>query len=188
MKKYLISCVFFAVLLGGCATSPPASSTFTNASPLVPVVHQKSGFSFPVRVAGFQRGKTRQYDTVGEDVSVGYGNDVTNVYATVFVYPTHGRTLDVEFAARQAEVKQVNANAQLVAASKVKVTPKQIEALFAIYSFVGNMGETSQPLGSELVVAQSGEHFVEYRFTYPIAAQPAAIKEIGDFEREFVWP
>jgi hypothetical protein len=188
LQRYLVIIFLCYAILAGYKTVPAYSGTFTQLSPQAPLVHQSSGFSFPAQIGSFQREEATQYDRAGEDISVGYNNYTVPIVATVYVYPTNARSLATEFAARQAEVSQYHPATQLLGTSDVTVTPKHIAALSASYSFEDIFAGTSQLLLSELLVAQSGKRFVEYRFTYPASARAAALSEIARFEREFVWP
>jgi hypothetical protein len=164
------------------------SDVFTQSTPQAPLIHQKSRFVFPIQVGSFRRERPTQYDQAGEDISVGYNNYSIPIAVTVYVYPAHARSLTAEFTSRQAEILHAHPGAQLVVTSNVTITPAKITALSASYTFEDRFAGAIQPLRSELLVAQSGERFVEYRVTYPVSMLTSAQNEIAEFEREFAWP
>jgi hypothetical protein len=187
MRLILIT-VCSAAFAAGSQGSPAAAGAFTQATPSAPLVHSSSGFSFPSQIGSFQRERATQYDSAGEDISVGYNNPAIPIAATVYVYPARARPLAEEFASRQAEVMHGHIGAQLLSTATAAVTPRQSSALAAAYTFRGLFAGKTQLLRSELLVAQQGERFVEYRFTYPDTEQTSARTEVDSFERTFSWP
>ena len=175
-------------LLAGCGTAQKKGPTFTQASEEAPLVHALSGFAFPERIGAFRRGPVLRYNNAGDDVSVGYDEDSAEIVATLYVYPTHGRTLEAEFAARQHEVSQAHPDAQLISSGNVAVTPKRISAPSASYTFAVEVAGGEQQLRSELLVAQAGNWFVEYRISYPAENQASAAAKIKTLLQKFAWP
>ncbi len=182
--------LFGIALLTNCVAGPVVPDAFTQSSPEAPLVHRASNFSFPSEVACFRRAKVGQNDASGKDVYVTYTTDERcgAVTLTVYVYPANSTSLAAEFAARQNEITQWHDGAQPLSTKTIEVTPRNIAALASSYAYEGMRGETSLSLLSDLVVAQGGSNFVEYRFTYPSSAEKLAYAEIRAFERQFVWP
>ena len=187
-----------ALIIGCCLSSvghgetpslalPQVAPVFRNNLPHDALQHVKSGFVFPAQIGNFKREKTHQFDELGEDISVGYNNLVYGVVATIYVYPAHGSLAD-EFKARQAEIASHHQNIDLLLTSKRKITPKALDALTASYRFDEDFLGKTQGVRSELVVAQIGTRFVEYRFSYPVATQANASVDVINFESTFAWP
>jgi hypothetical protein len=166
---------------------PQLAPVFRHIQPHDALQHVKSGFVFPTQIGNFKREKSTQFDDLGEDISVGYNNLIYGVVATIYVYPAHGALTD-EFKARQAEITSHHQNIELLSTSKRKVTPKAVDAFTASYHFNENFMGKTQGVRSELVVAQIGNRFVEYRFSYPVATQTNASVDVINFEATFAWP
>ncbi len=190
LNRKILTIVLATVALRACTTVPPASRAFTQRSADGALLHSRSGFVFPTKVRGFQRERPVQYDQAGEDVSVGYNLVKQNcaVAATVYVYPKRGASLAGEFANRQKEVARAHAGAQLLNTSSVVVTPDRVPAMAASYAYVDVFGGVSRLLRSELLVAEAGARFVEYRFTYPAALEQACHSEVDAFAQTYAWP
>lgn len=165
---------------------PPSFSA--GSSHISPWVHRDSGFSFPASVAGFVRGTPNQYDTAGQDVSVGYDYFKPRIVATFYVYPTEGKTQGEEFLRRQREVTTMYPAAQLVSTGTAKVTPKELPAMIATYAIPKMFEQDNQPMRSLLLVGQRGDRFIEYRISFPVSGGEAATKAAQDFLAEFAWP
>ncbi|HEX8372591.1 MAG TPA: hypothetical protein VF585_07415 [Chthoniobacterales bacterium] len=172
-----------SLLLAACQTGPTA---FVAGSTPDQLIHRASGFSFPPHVGAFARVDATQYDTTGQDVSVGYNSGVL-IAATVYVYPAGGRSLETEFASRRAEILASHSGASAIGQRTITVTPRRISARVASFSYAGIFARTRQQLGSELVLALHGDKFVKYRFTYPASHADRASAEINQFTRSFSW-
>ena len=188
LKSARLLAVLGLALLAGYAAAQDKKPAFTQASEDAPMVHVLSGFSFPARIGSFQRDSSFVYNEAGDDVSVGYHENAARIVATLYVYPTHGSTLAKELAMRENEVSQVHPDAQLISSGNVAVTPKQNKALFASFTFVADFAGTQQKLLSDLVVAQMGDWFVEYRMSYPAESGDMAQPKLKLLLQTFAWP
>ena len=175
-------------VLAGYATAQEKGSAFTQASEDAPIVHVLSSFSFPAQIGGFRRGEPTQFNEAGDDVSMAYYEDAALIVVTLYVYPTHGSTLADEFIARKNEVSHVHPDAELISSATVAVTPKHVKASSASYAFAGEFAGKERKLRSELLVAQSGKWFVEYRISYPAENQAIAAPKIKKLLQTFAWP
>ncbi len=175
-----------ALLAGGAAAEN--GKVFSQATPDAPMVHAASGFSFPARIGAFERGQVIQYTQEGDDVSVGYDEAQSGIVATLYVYPTRGRSLGEEFSGRQREVNGSYPTVDLVSTGKAQVTPRHQPAMQAIYLLVAELGGKPRKLRSELLVAQAGKWFVEYRISYPAENQAAAQPKVNQLKQAFAWP
>ena len=190
IKGYYLAILLCFSTLAECETITTLPSAFIQSSSDASLIHQRSGFSFPKQIGNFQREKATQYDQSGDDVSVGYNalNYAAPVAATVYIYPMYTSTINAEFRARQAEIIANHTEAQLIKTSVIDVTPRHISALSASYIFNGIFAGKFQMLKSELLVAQIGNRYVEYRFTYPSSTAAASYADIVNFEQSFKWP
>ncbi len=175
-----------ALLAGGAAAQN--GQVFSQASPDAPMVHVPSGFSFPAHIGAFERGQVIQYTQEGDDVSVGYDEAQSGIVATLYVYPTHGRSLAEEFSGRQQEVNGSYTKVELISTGKAQVTPKHQPAMLATYLLVAEIKGQPRKLRSELLVAQAGKWFVEYRISYPAENQAAAQPRVNQLKQAFAWP
>ena len=183
-----------ALVLSSCATAPPAPPPgpggFTGGSDGSDLVIRSTGFRFPARLGVFVRGDTQQYDEAGQDLSVTYEAGVL-IVATIYEYPTGGKTVWTEFADRKDEIKSVHKDARLLHEGEVTIHPghkarRGSKAVFAIsqgyhYQFPG-------PYRSDLLVFGRGNRFIEYRFSYPAAHRERAEIEIAKFIDALAWP
>jgi len=152
------------------------------------IIHIASGFSFPNKIGAFQRVMTRQYDTAGQGVSVGYEVDRPRIAATIYVYPSNGRLLDTEFVVRENGIVAQHQDTKLVDRGTGFVGPKKTPALVANYEYTDTFAGKVQPLRSRLLVARRGDWNIEYRFTYA-ASEGAIGASLVDFlQNGFVWP
>lgn len=160
---------------------------FLQLSPEAPLVHSSSRFEFPLDIGCFHRALTRQYDQVGEDVSVTYYG-CGSVTLTLYVYPEGRNTLEQEFEARQAEITSTRNGAKLVGTSRIQLTTHDHPALSAAFLFDSIFEGKIQPHNSELVLAKYNTRFVKYRFTYPASLENSAAPAIKAFKHQFQWP
>src|ERR1700722_48696 len=126
MRKLSAIVIYTAAIAVGFKVSQVSSTTFAQASQDAPLIHVSSGFSFQSQVASFHRVDATQYDSAGEDISVGYNNEAVPIAATVYVYPAHARPLAQEFAARQKEVMHGHPGARLLSTGTAMLTPRQL--------------------------------------------------------------
>jgi hypothetical protein len=178
-----------ALSLSGCQTTAPLPSGGV-ASIDGDLVFRATGFRFPTRVGSFARVGSRQYDAMGEDVSVKYQAGAV-IVADVYEYPSHGKTLATEFADRKDEVRVEHSDARLLREGTAKIRPGGEthvgrRAVFAVstnyrYNF-------PPPYQSELLVFQRGDRFIEYRFTYSAAHSERSEMEVRRFLDSLRWP
>jgi hypothetical protein len=179
----LLSLACFGGNIGAMAASAPFGVTLDGN-----IVHIASGFAFPNKIGEFQRVMTRQYDTVGQGVSVGYEVDRPRIAATIYVYPSSGRLLETEFVVRENQIVAQHQDTKLVDRGTGFVSPKKIPALVANYEYTDNFAGKVQPLRSRLLVARRGDWNIEYRFTYA-ASEGASGAALVDFlQNGFGWP
>jgi hypothetical protein len=179
----LLSLAFFWGNVGAIAASAPFGVTLDGN-----IVHIASGFAFPNKIGEFQRVMTRQYDAVGQGVSVGYEVDRPRIAATIYVYPSSGRLLETEFVVRENQIVAQHQDTKLVDRGTGFVSPKKTPALIANYEYTDNFAGKVQPLRSRLLVARRGDWNIEYRFTYA-ASEGARGAALVDFlQNGFGWP
>jgi hypothetical protein len=179
----LLSLAFFWGNVGAIAASAPFGVTLDGN-----IVHIASGFTFPNKIGEFQRVMTRQYDAVGQGVSVGYEVDRPRIAATIYVYPSSGRLLETEFVVRENQIVAQHQDTKLVDRGTGFVSPKKAPALIANYEYTDNFAGKVQPLRSRLLVARRGDWNIEYRFTYA-ASEGASGAALVDFlQNGFGWP
>ena len=179
----LLILAFFGVSFEAVAASGPFAVTLDGN-----ITHIASGFSFPNKVGQFQRVMTRQYDTAGQGVSVGYEVDRPRIAATIYVYPSSGRLIETEFVVRENEIVAVHHDTKLIDRGTGFVGPKKIPALIANYEYTDTFAGKVQPLRSRLIVVRRGDWNIEYLFTYA-ASEGANGASLVDFlQNGFVWP
>jgi len=179
----LLILAFFGVSFEAVAASGPFAVTLDGN-----ITHIASGFSFPNKVGQFQRVMTRQYDTAGQGVSVGYEVDRPRIAATIYVYPSSGRLIETEFVVRENEIVALHQDTKLIDRGAGFVGPKKIPAMVANYEYTDTFAGKVQPLRSRLVVVRRGDWNIEYRFTYA-ASEGANGASLVDFlQNGFVWP
>jgi hypothetical protein len=173
----------FGVSFEAVAASGPFAVTLDGT-----FTHIASGFSFPNKIGPFQRVMTRQYDTAGQGVSVGYEVDRPRIAATIYVYPSSGRLIETEFVVRENEIVSLHQDTKLIDRGTGFVGPKKIPGLVANYEYTDTFAGKVQPLRSRLVVVRRGDWNIEYRFTYA-ASEGANGASLVDFlQNGFVWP
>jgi hypothetical protein len=179
----LLILAFFGVSFEAAAASGPFAVTLDGN-----ITHIASGFSFPNKIGQFQRVMTRQYDTAGQGVSVGYEVDRPRIAATIYVYPSSGRLIETEFVVRENEIVALHQDTKLIDRGTGFVGPKKIPALVANYEYTDTFAGKVQPLRSRLLVVRRGDWNIEYRFTYA-ASEGANGASLVDFlQNGFVWP
>lgn len=178
--------LLLALFAGGAAAGE--SQVFTQKSPGSPVVHTLSDFEFPLHVGSFERGEAIRYSPTGDDVSMGYNEPNVHIVATLYVYPAHGRSLAQEFASRQREVTGTYPKVKLLSRGWTKVTPKARPAMIARYLITADIRGEPRELRSELLVAQTGKWFVEYRISYAAENQEQAQPKVDELKAAFAWP
>ena len=196
VKRYLfrVGPALAVLVLSSCSTvppaPPPASGGFAGGSGGSDLVTRSTGFRFPARVGLFVRGDSQQYDETGQDLSVIYQAGVL-IVATIYEYPTGGKTLDTEFADRKDEVKSVHKDARLLRDEEVTIHPgrkarRGRKAVFVLQE--GFAYHSEQPYQSDLLIFQRGNRFVAYRFSYPATHRERAEIEIAKFIDALAWP
>jgi hypothetical protein len=182
------------LVLSSCATvppaPPPAPGGFAGGSGGSDLVARSTGFRFPKRAGLFVRGDNQQYDEAGQDLSVTYQAGVL-IVATIYEYPTGGKTLDMEFADRKDEIKSVHKDARLLRDEEVTIHPgrkarRGRKAVFVLQE--GFAYHSEQPYQSDLLIFERRNRFVAYRFSYPAAHRERAEIEIAKFIDALTWP
>jgi hypothetical protein len=173
----------FGVSFEAVAASGPFAVTLDGN-----ITHIASGFSFPSRIGQFQRVMTRQYDTAGKGVSIGYEVDRPRIAATIYVYPSSGRLIETEFVVRENEIVALHRDTKLIDRGTGFVGPKRIPALVANYEYTDTFAGKVQPLRSRLVVVRRGDWNIEYRFTYAASEGANGASLIDFLQNGFVWP
>jgi hypothetical protein len=195
-KRYLfrVGPALAVLVLSSCATvppaPPPAPGGFAGGSDGSDLVARSTGFRFPARVGLFVRGDNQQYDEPGQDLSVTYRAGVL-IVATVYDYPTGGKTLDMEFMDRKDEIKSVHKDARLLRDEQVTIHPgrksrRGRKAVFVLQP--GFAYHSEQPYQSDLLIFQRKDRFVAYRFSYPATHRERAEIEITKFIDALAWP
>jgi hypothetical protein len=174
---------FFGVSFEAVAASGPFAVTLDGN-----ITHIGSGFSFPNKIGQFQRVMTRQYDTAGRGVSVGYEVDRPRIAATIYVYPSSGRLIETEFVVRENEIVALHQDTKLIDRGTGFVGPKKIPALVANYEYTDTFAGKVQPLRSRLVVARRGDWNIEYRFTYAASEGANGASLVEFLQNGFAWP
>jgi hypothetical protein len=179
----VLSLAFLASSSGARAASGPFAVTLDGN-----LIHIASGFSFPGKIGKFQRVMTRQYDTTGQGVSVGYEVDQPRIAATIYVYPSSGRLLETEFVVRENGIVAQHQDTKLVDRGSGFVGPKKTPALVANYEYTDTFAGKVQPLRSRLIVARRGDWNIEYRFTYAASEGANSIALVDFLQNGFIWP
>jgi hypothetical protein len=179
----LLSLTLFGFSIGAKAASGPFAVTLDGD-----IIHIASGFSFPNKIGSFQRVMTRQYDTAGQGVSVGYEVDRPRIAATIYVYPSNGRLLETEFVVRENGIVAQHQDTKLVDRGTGFVSPKKSPALVANYEYTDTFAGKVQPLRSRLLVARRGNWNIEYRFTYAASEGVNGASLVDFLQNGFVWP
>jgi hypothetical protein len=179
----LLGLAFFWGNVGAIAASAPCGVTLDGN-----IIHIASGFAFPNKIGEFQRVMTRQYDTVGQGVSVGYEVDRPRIAATIYVYPSSGRLLETEFVVRENQIVAQHQDTKLVDRGTGFVSPRKIPALVANYEYTDNFAGKVQPLRSRLLVARRGDWNIEYRFTYAASESANGAALVDFLQNGFGWP
>ncbi|MBV8213976.1 MAG: hypothetical protein JOZ08_12245 [Verrucomicrobia bacterium] len=152
------------------------------------IIHIASGFSFPNKIGEFQRVMTRQYDSAGQGVSVGYEVERPRIAATIYIYPSNGRLLETEFVVRENGIVAQHQDTKLVDHGTGFVSPKKIPALLANYEYTDSFAGKVQPLRSRLLVVRRGDWNIEYRFTYAASEGANGASLVDSLQNGFVWP
>src|SRR5215469_9471969 len=152
------------------------------------ITHIASGFSFPNKIGQFQRVMTRQYDSAGQGVSVGYEVDKPRIAATIYVYPSNGRLIETEFVVRENEIVTLHQDTKLIDRGAGFVGPKKAPALVANYEYTDTFAGKVQLLRSRLLVARRGDWNIEYRFTYAASDGANGASLVDSLQNGFVWP
>jgi hypothetical protein len=171
-----------------------------------PYVQAASGMTYPEIVDDFRRISVVQYRPDGTDVSAGYrgGSPNAEIIGTVYSFPLPPPVLQPAETADQAQtrqcgavaaqiVKQVetaNAGAQRLQANLVNLgqagaAQHGYHARYAmtVPSFLSRQQEAVK--SDAYVFCYGGKWIVEYRFTYPAAADAAPA--IDKFMTDFKW-
>lgn len=153
-------------------------------------VHTFTGFTFPPKVAAFDRVKITPYNKEQSDIEVDYDNNPYTVHLSVYVYPAHD-PLKQHYEQCKSDVITVHPDAKLL--EEKLITLRKSGATYngfsALYSFRAKfVGEEEQDLLSMLWVFRRGDYYVLYRISYSMADKVNAESQIADFIRQLTWP
>ncbi len=195
--RYPVTLLAVLTLTGLIVSSaPPAVSAADIVQPRTDqvYVHTPSQFVFPPTVAGFARVNVRQYDRVGNDISVGYNFASQGFVMTVYVYPMPQRppnnTLDGHFGACKAEVCSQHEGTYLVSedACQISCGGQSHDGKHATFLYTDDFAGQRQALGSQLFLFTHGRWFVMYRVSCPVVKQALSKPAIGEFMKKLSWP
>jgi hypothetical protein len=201
------------VCLWGCETTDPAHDKGDATRGGIAYVHRYSKFSFPRQIGKFHYIGAHEFDPAGKDISVGY-NSPTPVAATVYVYPApenvsllpaprlqnvSNALLDREFQLHKLAITRAHSDARLVSEGPCEIVQGKnyFQGKKAVYSLAYRFGVSNQDCLSELYLfliepgvmfLANDRQYVEYRITYPAAAQDRATNEINSFLSSLSWP
>jgi hypothetical protein len=139
---------------------------------------------FPSRVGLFTRQGRVESDRAGDPLAHYWAGSL--VLASVYHYRSDGHTLEREYADCKDQVKIASPNARLISESAVSVSSHRgRRAIFMVKK--GGLA-SREPSKSQLIIFPTGERFLKFRITYPVAHAERAEKEIDLFLRSFPWP
>lgn len=142
-----------------------------------------SGFKFPERVGLFVRKGGVKLDEGGDPFAHYFAGSL--VLATVYYYRTRGHMLEREYSDCKNEVRKYTPSARLISDSRVSVA-SQIGRR-AIFTAQKGLLAAGSPAKSQLVIFKTGDRFLKFRITYPIAHAERADAEIEKFLQAFPW-
>jgi hypothetical protein len=163
--------VIVALFLAACGTAGnehrsqyPAEITGIGDSP-----------NFPLRAAGFQRGKILTYAPGMTEISNAYNlvSPEMQIASTIYHLPLAkaASPLTVQFAREKVAIEQYHAGAQLLREEEITLgkAGTTYRALRAEYSFDGEFMHRQQQLYSELIIWTHGTRYIKFRSTAPLA-------------------
>lgn len=194
--SFLLSTVLvLGLFVTGCIKNTPigqSSTVSTDSS--TDYKMPASGFVFPLNVARLDRGETKQYDSAGQDVSVGYNSAHPDIKITTYVYiiPTRqpAETLSKHFLFCKSEVVRMRSSARLLSDGpvKVKIGTDTQPGMHAQYTYAEDLFGSSQEVLSEVYLFTYNGWFVLYRITYPKSDESICKPVIKKYLEDLKWP
>jgi len=165
------------ISLAGCR--PALTSGPRDITPQGEYLHVPSGMRFPEHVADFTRERVLQYDTVGNDVGIGYNREQPGqqLAATVYVYTLPKRTFDDELAdvkGSHPDVK-VGFRQELI----LERGDQKADCNLAGLSFEQVFAHRYGPVSSYLLVCDRPPWRIKWRFTHRDQVVVADMRELA---------
>jgi|GEM_PF-5268620 len=139
---------------------------------------------FPSRIGLFVRRGKIESDNAGDPLAHYWAGSL--VLASAYYYRTSGHTLEREYSDCKDQVKIHSPSARLISDSAFSVSGRRGKR--AIFTARKGPLASGGPAKSQLVIFITGDRFLKFRITYPIAHAERAEKEIDVFLRSFPWP
>lgn len=155
------------VLFSACPTVGNADSA--GAVP-IEIPYTKDSQFFPLRAAGYTRGRILVYEPMSRNCSVAYDRDDAELRSSVTLYLLpRERTADAEYAASKASILQLHAGAEIASEKHIELEKhgRSYPALAATFAFSDSLNGTGQPVSSDLVVIELPNRLVKVRTTAP---------------------
>ena len=147
-----------------------------------PVIESRS--LFPNRVGLFVRKGQVRADPAGDPVATYLAGSLA--LATVYYYRTRRHTLEREYSDCKDEVKIYSPSARLISDSLFSIAGRRGKR--AIFTVKTGPLASLGPARSQLLIFLTGDRFLKFRITYPIAHAERVEQEIDVFVRSFPWP
>ncbi len=187
MKKpnsALISCLFFACLITGCATIPKGFETSADQS----LVHLASGTAFPPSIGSFTRGSPTAYDATGADISVMYFiPGAEGPYVDMYVFPASDANGPIGLIRQHvdfiASIRQLHPGATAESDTDVYVVQGGVphRASQATFTYPSGPYAFGRRLYSMLVEFEFEGWFLSYRMDVPLARRNDARNLLREF-------
>jgi hypothetical protein len=201
VKFAAVALLMFAA---GCGPSPktpnqPDQPHFTEIKTRDTYVHVATGMQFPVKLAGFTRGRILQYDAAGDNISAeytlqSYGFKIAEL--TVYIYPveTDPRlgplTLEKHFDEVRSLLFNIYTDAHNLVDGKITIGQPSGPQHGLMFSFEHRPPELfhSKPCYAKLYLFKYGPWFIKYRLTNPIKQDKKVKKQFDLFVQQLTWP
>jgi hypothetical protein len=170
---------FAAVVMSLAASTPALTSGPRDITPQGAYIHLPSGMRFPEQAADFVRERVLQFDSVGNDVGIGYNRETPGrqVAATVYVYPLPKRTFDDELA----DVTGAHPRARVGTREAVVLerNGQKADCNLAGLSFEDVFAGERGPVTSYLLVCDRRPWRITWRFTHRDPVEVADLRELA---------
>jgi ankyrin repeat protein len=193
MKK--MKCVVIPALLLGLLT---ACSTLPHGFEYTPdqvLVHQASGTSFPMQIAGFSRSTPVSYNPQGTDISVHYESTGSmRSSLDMYVFPAGNAEGPIGLARQHDDFVSsiIQEHAGVIVESDADVALSQAgemhDAKQAAFAYTEEFSGFRQKLFSQLAEFEYRGWFISYRMDTPAAGREQAVGMLVDFIREAPLP
>jgi hypothetical protein len=153
-------------------------------------VHTYTGFTFPPKIAAFDRTKVTPFNPERSDIEVDYDNSPYTVRASVYVYPATA-PLKTHYEECREGVVRVHPDAKLLNESQLTFDKAgtTYHGFAALFSFRDKfVGEKPQNLLSKLIVFRRDDYYILYRISYASSDRADAERQIADFLARLAWP